>query len=76
MNAIIWSSCSVHTVLMKNTLLALFLIKVFVLIYKFLLLDGSRRNIRSQLAEDGCPESQVVLAKQLLDEKTGNIRSL
>ncbi|XP_075223686.1 wolframin ER transmembrane glycoprotein wfs1 isoform X2 [Lycorma delicatula] len=33
-------------------------------------LYSSRRNARSQLAEDGCPESQVVLAKQLLDEKT------
>ncbi|XP_001602833.2 wolframin isoform X1 [Nasonia vitripennis] len=29
---------------------------------------GSLRRLRSQLAEDGCPESQVVLAKQLLDE--------
>lgn len=30
---------------------------------------GSLRRLRSQLAEDGCPESQVVLAKQLLTEK-------
>ncbi|XP_012260188.2 wolframin isoform X2 [Athalia rosae] len=30
---------------------------------------GSLRRLRSQLAEDGCPESQVVLAKQLLDER-------
>nr|CAD7590594.1 unnamed protein product [Timema genevievae] len=29
---------------------------------------GSLRRLRSQLAEDGCPESQVVLAKQLLEE--------
>ncbi|XP_017758079.1 PREDICTED: wolframin isoform X2 [Eufriesea mexicana] len=28
---------------------------------------GSLRRLRSQLAEDGCPESQVVLAKQLLE---------
>ncbi|KAK6618673.1 hypothetical protein RUM43_013064 [Polyplax serrata] len=28
------------------------------------------RQLRSQLAEDGCPESQVVLAKQLLQEKS------
>ncbi|XP_014487408.1 PREDICTED: wolframin isoform X2 [Dinoponera quadriceps] len=34
--------------------------------------DGPRsslRRLRSQLAEDGCPESQVVLAKQLLEER-------
>ncbi|GLH03547.1 Wolframin [Gryllus bimaculatus] len=30
---------------------------------------GSLRRLRSQLAEDGCPESQVVYAKQLLEEK-------
>ncbi|GJQ87355.1 putative negative regulation of ATF6-mediated unfolded protein response [Trypoxylus dichotomus] len=33
--------------------------------------DGPRcslKRLRSQLASDGCPESQVVLAKQLLDE--------
>ncbi|KAL2737965.1 wolframin isoform X2 [Vespula squamosa] len=30
---------------------------------------GSLRRLRSQMAEDGCPESQVVLAKQLLDER-------
>ncbi|XP_033220611.1 wolframin isoform X2 [Belonocnema kinseyi] len=30
---------------------------------------GSLRRLRSQLAEDGCPESQVVLAKQLLEEQ-------
>ncbi|XP_058797914.1 wolframin [Phymastichus coffea] len=29
---------------------------------------GSLRRLRNQLAEDGCPESQVVLAKQLLEE--------
>ncbi|XP_049811147.1 wolframin [Schistocerca nitens] len=29
---------------------------------------GSLRKLRTQLAEDGCPESQVVLAKQLLEE--------
>ncbi|XP_012281562.1 wolframin [Orussus abietinus] len=29
----------------------------------------SLRGLRSQLAEDGCPESQVVLAKELLEEK-------
>lgn len=37
--------------------------------------DGSRsslRRLRSQLAEDGCPESQVVLAKELLEERCGN----
>ena len=33
---------------------------------------GSLRRLRSQLAEDGCPESQVVLAKQLLEERCGN----
>ena len=32
---------------------------------------GSLRRLRFQLAEDGCPESQVVLAKQLLDECCG-----
>ncbi|XP_049880557.1 wolframin [Pectinophora gossypiella] len=31
--------------------------------------QGSLRRLRSQLAEDGCAESQVVLAKQLLEEK-------
>ncbi|KRT79249.1 hypothetical protein AMK59_8674 [Oryctes borbonicus] len=34
--------------------------------------DGPRcslKRLRSQLASDGCPESQVVLAKQLLDEQ-------
>ncbi|XP_076631079.1 wolframin ER transmembrane glycoprotein wfs1 [Colletes latitarsis] len=31
--------------------------------------SGSLRRLRSQLAEDGCPESQVVLAKQLLEER-------
>ncbi|XP_043265521.1 wolframin [Colletes gigas] len=30
---------------------------------------GFLRRLRSQLAEDGCPESQVVLAKQLLEER-------
>ncbi|KAL0277412.1 UNVERIFIED_CONTAM: hypothetical protein PYX00_004703 [Menopon gallinae] len=30
----------------------------------------SSRRLRSQLAEDGCPESQLVLAKQLLQEKS------
>ncbi|XP_017892597.1 wolframin [Ceratina calcarata] len=30
---------------------------------------GSLRRLRSQLAEDGCPESQVVLAKRLLEER-------
>ncbi|KAJ8972742.1 hypothetical protein NQ317_013795, partial [Molorchus minor] len=30
---------------------------------------NSLRSLRSQLASDGCPESQVVLAKQLLDEQ-------
>ncbi|XP_018576017.1 wolframin [Anoplophora glabripennis] len=29
---------------------------------------SSLKRLRSQLASDGCPESQVVLAKQLLDE--------
>ncbi|XP_028135542.1 wolframin [Diabrotica virgifera virgifera] len=29
----------------------------------------SLKRLRSQLASDGCPESQVVLAKQLLDEE-------
>lgn len=41
----------------------------------YLILDGPRgslRRLRSQLAEDGCPESQVVLAKQLLEERCGN----
>lgn len=33
--------------------------------------QGSLRRLRNQLAEDGCAESQVVLAKQLLDEKCG-----
>jgi hypothetical protein len=32
---------------------------------------GSLRRLRSQLAEDGCPESQVILAKHLLEEKCG-----
>lgn len=32
---------------------------------------GSLRRLRNQLAEDGCAESQVVLAKQLLEEKCG-----
>ncbi|ERL86279.1 wolframin [Dendroctonus ponderosae] len=30
---------------------------------------GSLKRLRSQLASDGCPESQVVLARQLLDEE-------
>ncbi|XP_020284391.1 wolframin isoform X2 [Pseudomyrmex gracilis] len=30
---------------------------------------GSLRRLRSRLAEDGCPESQVILAKQLLEER-------
>ncbi|KAJ9589811.1 hypothetical protein L9F63_027931, partial [Diploptera punctata] len=30
---------------------------------------GSLRRLRSQLAEDGCSESQVILAKILLEEK-------
>ncbi|XP_015585382.1 wolframin isoform X2 [Cephus cinctus] len=30
---------------------------------------GSLRRLRSQLAEDGCPESQVVLGKHLLEER-------
>lgn len=34
--------------------------------------QGSLRRLRNQLAEDGCAESQVVLAKQLLEEKCGN----
>jgi wolfamin len=37
--------------------------------------DGPRsslKRLRSQMATDGCPESQVVLAKQLLDEQCGN----
>lgn len=37
--------------------------------------DGPRnslKRLRSQLASDGCPESQVVLAKQLLYEQCGN----
>lgn len=39
-----------------------------------IMLDGPRgslRRLRSQLAEDGCPESQVILAKHLLEEKCG-----
>lgn len=36
---------------------------------------GSLRRLRSQLAEDGCPESQVVLAKQLLEERCGKFQS-
>ncbi|CAG9856405.1 unnamed protein product [Phyllotreta striolata] len=31
--------------------------------------ERSLKRLRSQLASDGCPESQVVLAKQLLDEE-------
>ncbi|XP_030024586.2 wolframin isoform X2 [Manduca sexta] len=31
--------------------------------------QGSLRRLRNQLAEDGCAESQVVLAEQLLEEK-------
>lgn len=41
----------------------------------YIILDGPRgslRRLRSQLAEDGCPESQVVLAKQLLEGRCGN----
>ncbi|KAG8224245.1 hypothetical protein J437_LFUL001624 [Ladona fulva] len=30
---------------------------------------GSLRRLQSQMAEDGCPESQVILAKTLLEEK-------
>jgi len=43
------------------------------MLYSFML-DGPRgslRRLRSQLAEDGCPESQVILAKHLLEEKCG-----
>lgn len=32
---------------------------------------GSLKRLRNQLANDGCAESQVVLAKQLLEEKCG-----
>ncbi|XP_056637761.1 wolframin [Diorhabda sublineata] len=32
-------------------------------------LNNSLKRLRNQLASDGCPESQVVLAKQLLDEE-------
>lgn len=32
---------------------------------------SSLKRLRSQLASDGCPESQVVLAKQLLEEECG-----
>lgn len=50
---------------------------------KFKLIDGkvylcfvdcsrsSLKRLRNQLASDGCPESQVILAKQLLDESGG-----
>lgn len=34
---------------------------------------GSLRRLRSRLAEDGCPESQVILAKQLLEERCGKL---
>jgi len=34
---------------------------------------GSLRRLRSRLAEDGCPESQVILAKQLLEEQCGKL---
>lgn len=38
---------------------------------------GSLQRLRNQLAEDGCPESQVILAKQLLNEQCGKLsRSL
>lgn len=47
----------------------------FVVIFK----DGPRsslKRLRNQLANDGCAESQVVLAKQLLEEQCGEfIRS-
>lgn len=36
---------------------------------------GSLKRLRNQLANDGCPASQVVLAKQLLEEQCGNIFS-
>lgn len=32
---------------------------------------GSFRELRSQLPEDGCPESQVILAKRLLEDTNG-----
>ncbi|CAH1981102.1 unnamed protein product [Acanthoscelides obtectus] len=32
---------------------------------------NSLKRLRSQMASDGCPESQVVLAKQLLEEECG-----
>jgi hypothetical protein len=38
---------------------------------RFLNTDGPRSSLRllqGQLAEDGCPEAQVALAKQLLNE--------
>lgn len=41
---------------------------------RFLLSDGPRgslQRLRSQLAKDGCPESQLQLARLLLDEQCG-----
>nr|CAI5828939.1 unnamed protein product [Callosobruchus analis] len=32
---------------------------------------NSLKRLRNQMASDGCPESQVVLAKQLLEEECG-----
>lgn len=32
---------------------------------------GSLKQLRNQLASDGCAESQVILAKQLLTEPCG-----
>lgn len=37
---------------------------------------GSLRRLRSRLAEDGCPESQVILAKQLLEERCGKLYNI
>lgn len=40
----------------------------------FHVLDGQRSSLNPlirQIAREGCPESQVVLAKQLLEEKCG-----
>lgn len=48
----------------------------FYCLYKFIS-DGHRgslKRLRNQLANDGCPESQVVLAKQLLEERCGELK--
>lgn len=46
-------------------------------ITRVFVLDGPSstvKQLRSQMASEGCPESQVVLAKQLLEDQSGKLQ--